>query len=65
MMTKLLTPEELSKLLRVPKRSIYKFVQDGHIPGAFRIGRHWRFREDLIENWIMEQAVPRHLNPEK
>ena len=61
-MTKLLTAEEISKLLRIPKRSVYKFVQEGCIPGALRIGRHWRFKEDIIENWISEQAAPRNLN---
>ncbi len=51
-MTKLLTAEELSKLLRIPKRSIYKFATEGQIPGAMRIGKHWRFRELEIEIWI-------------
>ena len=57
-MTKFLTPEELSKLLRIPKRSIYKFAKEGHIPSAFRIGRHWRFREDMIEKWIADKTNP-------
>ena len=61
-MTKLLTAEELSKLLRIPKRSVYKFVQDGCIPGALRIGRHWRFKEDIIEHWITEQAKPKQID---
>ncbi len=62
-MTKLLTPDELSKLLRIPKRSVYKFVQDGHIPGAFRIGRHWRFQEEIIEKWIAEQSISKNSKP--
>ena len=56
-MTKLLTAQELSQILKIPKRSIYKFAQEGLIPGGFRVGKHWRFREDLVENWIMEQAM--------
>ncbi len=55
-MIKLLTAEELSKLLRVPKRSIYKFAKEGLIPGVLRIGKHWRFREDLIKKWILDQT---------
>jgi len=58
-MVKLLTPTEVSQLLRLPKRSIYRFAQEGHIPGGFRVGRHWRFRKEVIENWIAEQAGPR------
>ena len=61
-MTKFLTPADVSNLLRIPKRTIYKFANEGQIPGAFRIGRHWRFREDVIESWIIEQAAPKHLN---
>ena len=64
-MTKLLTAEELSKLLRIPKRSVYKFVQEGYIPGALRIGRHWRFREDAIEDWLAEQAKPKQVDVKK
>ena len=55
-MTKLLTAKELSALLRIPKRSIYKFAQEGLIPGGFRVGKHWRFRTDIVENWIVEQS---------
>ncbi|MBI4431006.1 MAG: helix-turn-helix domain-containing protein [Candidatus Omnitrophica bacterium] len=60
-MIKLLTPDELSKLLRIPKRSIYRFAQDGHIPGGFRVGKHWRFRQDVIENWINGQSTLKHV----
>ncbi len=64
-MTKFLTAEELSKLLRIPKRSVYKFVQEGCIPGALRIGRHWRFKEDMIEHWITEQTKLRRVDVKK
>ena len=64
-MTKLITAEELSKLLRIPKRSVYKFVQEGCIPGALRIGRHWRFKEDMIEHWIIEQTKTKQVNVKK
>ena len=63
-MIKLLTAEETSKLLRIPKRSLYEFAKQGLIPSAFRIGKHWRFREDIVENWIMEQAAAKnHTHP--
>ena len=55
-MSKFLTAEELSKLFRIPKRSIYKFASDGLIPGAFRIGKHWRFKADIVEKWIIEKT---------
>ncbi len=64
-MKQFLTAQELSKLLRIPKRSIYKFASDGLIPGTLRIGKHWRFREDVVENWISEQGTARSLNNKK
>ena len=58
-MTELLTVEDLSKKLKVPMRTVYLFAQKGKIPGAFKFGRHWRFRLDMIEEWIEEQTRPK------
>ena len=55
-MSKFLTAEELGKLLRIPKRTIYKFAKDGLIPGTLRIGKHWRFREEIVHEWIAQQT---------
>jgi excisionase family DNA binding protein len=52
-----LTAEELSKWLRVPKRTVYKFAQEGVIPGTIRIGKHWRFRQDMVSDWIERVTV--------
>lgn len=64
-MIKLLTAHELAKLLRIPKRTIYKFAKEGHIPGGFRVGKHWRFREPEIEIWIKDSKYikPQHAEP--
>jgi excisionase family DNA binding protein len=42
-----LTLEELSKLLRLHRSTVYKLVSEGRIPG-FQIGSGWRFRKDMI-----------------
>ena len=55
--TKLLTAKELSGLLRIPKRSIYKFAKENQIPGTIRIGKHWRFKEDKIKLWIEGRTI--------
>jgi len=52
--TELLTAEEVAQHLRLPLSTVYKLVQDKTIPG-FKIGKHWRFRKDTIENWILAQ----------
>lgn len=47
----LMTANEVSEYLRIPKSTVYKLVQEGKIPG-FKVGRHWRFRREVFQNWI-------------
>jgi len=46
-----LTLEELSVYLKVPKSTLYKIVREGKIPGQ-KVGRHWRFRKVAIDRWL-------------
>jgi excisionase family DNA binding protein len=56
-----LTLKELSAMLHIHPDSLYKLVRNGKIP-SFRIGVQWRFRMDLLESWIAEQAGLRNLH---
>ena len=49
----ILTIEEASKYLRIPLSTLYKLAQDGKIP-CQKVGRHWRFRKETIDNWLDE-----------
>lgn len=53
----ILTAEEVSCWLRVPKTTLYKLCKEGRIP-ATRIGRHWRFRKSIIEGWLKDHIGP-------
>jgi excisionase family DNA binding protein len=53
---KFLTIDDLSRDWRIPKRSIYRFAHQGKIPGAFKIGSHWRFRKDIVDQWVEKQT---------
>ena len=46
-----MTIEEASKYLQIPLSSLYKLAQDGKIP-CQKVGRHWRFRKETIDNWL-------------
>lgn len=46
-----MTVDEVSAYLRIPKASIYKLAQKGRIPGQ-KVGRHWRFRREALEKWL-------------
>lgn len=47
-MNKALTVAELAEYLGLAKDTVYRKVKAGEIPGV-RIGRIWRFPQDLIE----------------
>ncbi len=47
----ILTVDEISDYLKIPKSTIYKLVREGKIP-AQKIGRHWRFRKEGIDHWL-------------
>jgi excisionase family DNA binding protein len=49
-----LTAEEVAQYLRLPLSTVYRLAQTAVIP-SFKIGKHWRFRRDTIEKWIIQQ----------
>ena len=52
-----LTIEELSTYLRIPRSTLYKLVREGKVPSQ-KVGRHWRFRKESIDRWLDETRVP-------
>lgn len=46
-----LTIEELSVYLKIPRSTLYKLVREGKIPSQ-KVGRHWRFRKETIDRWL-------------
>jgi len=48
-----LTIDELSAYLKIPKSTLYKLVREGKVP-CQKIGRHWRFRKEAIDLWLEE-----------
>ena len=51
-----LTIEELSVYLKIPKSTLYKIVREGKVPSQ-KVGRHWRFRKKAIDRWLDETRV--------
>ncbi len=51
-----LTIEELSTYLKIPRSTLYKLVREGRIPSQ-KVGRHWRFRKEAIDRWLDETRV--------
>lgn len=56
-----LTAEEVAEYLRLPLSTVYKLVQDKKLPG-FKVGKHWRFRNETIQKWVIEQERRNEIN---
>lgn len=50
-MNRLMTPEEVAKMLGVKPSTIYQWKHQGYIPHV-KLGRLLRFRESDINQWI-------------
>jgi len=55
-MEKIMTLDELSEYLLVPKPTLYRLLTQRKIP-AFKVGNQWRFSTELIDNWLKSQIT--------
>lgn len=49
-----MTLNEVAEYLRIPRSTVYKLVREGRIPGQ-KIGRQWRFRRAVVEQWLGDE----------
>jgi excisionase family DNA binding protein len=47
----ILTLDDVALYLKAGKRTVYRLVQQGEIPG-FKLGGTWRFRRAELDRWI-------------
>ena len=55
-MSDLMTTKEAAEYLKLNYMTVYKLSQRGRIP-ASKIGGNWRFRKDLLDDWLAKQAI--------
>ena len=53
-MRNILTTKELAEYLKLTEVTIYKYVNEGKIPG-FKIGSRWRFDKDQIDDLLKNE----------
>lgn len=51
----IMTVKDVAKYLRMSEAKVYRLVKEGLLP-AVRIGRTWRFRKDLLDDWLKERS---------
>ena len=55
-----LTPNEISKMLKIHPFTVTRLAREGKLPG-FKVGGIWRFRKDQFERWIVQQSGQREI----
>jgi excisionase family DNA binding protein len=50
----LLTPDQLSEWLQVPKQTVYKWRTCGSGPSGYRVGKHLRYARHEVEQWLAD-----------
>ncbi len=56
---RIMTVRDIAVYLRLSEAKVYKLAREGRLP-ALRVGRSWRFRKDLVDEWMrreIEQAL--------
>ena len=51
----IMTVHEVARYLRLSQAKVYRLAKAGKIP-AMRIGKSWRFRKDMIDDWFHQSA---------
>jgi excisionase family DNA binding protein len=52
------TVHDVARYLRMSEAKVYRLVRDQQLPAA-RIGKTWRFRKDLLDNWLSQATALR------
>jgi excisionase family DNA binding protein len=52
----LMNIKEAATYLRLNYMTVYKLAQKHRLP-AFKVGGNWRFKKDILDNWLTQQAA--------
>jgi excisionase family DNA binding protein len=51
----IMTVHEVAEYLRMSDAKVYRLVKTKQIP-VVRIGKAWRFRKDLLDDWLSQRT---------
>ena len=54
-LSEILTPDEVAQYLKISKKTVYKLVRSGALPG-FKAVTHWRVRCADLGAWIARRS---------
>jgi excisionase family DNA binding protein len=50
-----MTVHDVAEYLRLSEAKVYKMANERRVP-AFRMGKTWRFKKELIDEWIRRET---------
>jgi excisionase family DNA binding protein len=54
-MEELITIQQVADYLKVDRFTVYRLVTQKRIP-AFKVGGQWRFKQEMIDSWLMTNS---------
>jgi excisionase family DNA binding protein len=55
----IMTVHDVASYLRLSEAKVYRLAKEGCVP-SFRLGKSWRFRKDLIDEWTKKETQKMH-----
>ena len=52
----IMTIDEVAEYLDLHPLTVRRLARDGEIP-AFKVGRQWRIKRELLEKWIADRSA--------
>jgi excisionase family DNA binding protein len=54
-MPDMMTIAEVARYLKLHELTVRRLAREGELP-AFKVGRQWRIKRDLLESWIADRS---------
>lgn len=52
----IMTVRDVAIYLRLSEAKVYRLAKEGNVP-SFRLGKSWRFRRDLLDEWTKNEIL--------
>jgi excisionase family DNA binding protein len=52
---RVMTIKDVAYYLKVSVSKVYRMANANELP-AFRVGKSWRFKQDMIDSWIQQEC---------
>ena len=57
MAKEILTTKEVAEYLSIHEKQVYRLIKEKSIPAIHVSNRRWLFEKNLVQNWIVSNAI--------